>query len=158
MSVDFTPILILAVIAATLCTVMVTLSWVLGPKKSTPYKESPYECGVAPSGDARERFPIKFYLVAMIFILFDIEVVFLWSWFTVFVNPGMGTPELNLQFQTFSLIAFLVYMFLWIVGDWYVLKIDALNWEEEAALSAGKLGDEEPGADALTPATAGGQA
>ncbi len=158
MSVDFTPILILAVVAATICGAMVTLSWVLGPKKATPYKESPYECGVAPSGDARERFPIKFFLVAMIFILFDIEVVFLWSWFTVFVNPGMGSPALDLQFQTFSLIAFLVYMVLWIIGDWYVLKIDALNWEEEVSLSASKLGDELPGpTEVLNPVPAGGR-
>lgn len=140
MSADFTPIVILVGVAATICAAMVTLSWVLGPKKVTPYKQSPYECGVAPSGSARERFPIKFYLVAMLFILFDIEVVFLWSWLTVFINPGMGSPQLDLQFQIFSFWAIMVYMVLWIIGDWYVLKVDAINWDEEAALDSAKLG------------------
>ncbi|MBL8061331.1 MAG: NADH-quinone oxidoreductase subunit A [Chthonomonas sp.] len=137
---DFTPILILVGLAAIICGAMVTLSWVLGPKKVTPYKSSPYECGVTPSGSARERFPIKFYLVAMLFILFDIEVVFLWSWLTVFVDPKMGSAAADLNFQVFSFVAIMVYMLLWIIGDWYVLKIDAINWDEEAALDAAKLG------------------
>lgn len=136
---DFTPILILAIVAAFLCATMVTLSWVLGPKKITPFKSAPYECGVQPVGDARERFPIKFYLVGMLFILFDIEVVFLWSWLTVFANPGLGTPELNLQYQTFSFLAVMVYMLLWIIGDWYVLKVDAINWDEEKPVAPEKF-------------------
>ena len=137
---DFTPILILVGLAAVICGAMVTLSWVLGPKKVTPYKSSPYECGVTPAGSARERFPIKFYLVAMLFILFDIEVVFLWSWLTVFVDPKMGSAAADLNFQVFSFLAIMVYMLLWIIGDWYVLKIDAINWDEEASLEAAKLG------------------
>ena len=137
---DFTPVLILVALAAILCGAMVTLSWVLGPKKVTPYKQSPYECGVEPSGSARERFPIKFYLVAMLFILFDIEVVFLWSWLTVFAHPNMGSAAADLQFQVFSFSAIMVYMILWIIGDWYVLKVDAINWDEEASLDAAKLG------------------
>jgi NADH-quinone oxidoreductase subunit A len=64
---EFTPVLYLILLAATICGAMVTLSWILGPKKNTPYKQSPYECGVTPLGDAQERFPIKFYLVAMSF-------------------------------------------------------------------------------------------
>ena len=137
---DFTPILILVGLGAVICGAMVTLSWVLGPKKVTPYKSSPYECGVTPAGSARERFPIKFYLVAMLFILFDIEVVFLWSWLTVFVDPKMGSAAADLNFQVFSFVAIMVYMLLWIIGDWYVLKIDAINWDEEASLEAAKLG------------------
>ncbi|MFW5697910.1 MAG: NADH-quinone oxidoreductase subunit A, partial [Fimbriimonadaceae bacterium] len=74
---EYIPLLVLIGVASLLCAAMVTLSWVLGPKKSTPYKSSPYECGVEPVGTARERFPIKFYLVAILFVLFDIEVVFL---------------------------------------------------------------------------------
>ncbi len=140
MSTDFTPILILVAVSGIICAAMVTLSWVLGPKRSTPYKSAPYECGVAPSGSARERFPIKFYLVAMLFILFDIEVVFLWSWLTVFANPGTGSAPADLQFQIFSFCAIMVYMVLWIIGDWYVLKVDAINWDEEASLDAAKLG------------------
>ena len=68
-------ILALMGLAAFLCAVFATISWLLGPKRNTSYKNSPYECGVAPVGDARERFPIKFYLVAIIFILFDIDIL-----------------------------------------------------------------------------------
>lgn len=132
--------MILVAVAATICAAMVTLSWVLGPKKVTPFKASPYECGVAPIGSARERFPIKFYLVAMLFILFDIEVVFIWSWLTVFVNPGMGSPQADLSFQIFSFWAVMVYMALWVIGDWYVLKVDAINWDEDASLDSAKMG------------------
>lgn len=128
------PILILVGLAATICAAMVTLSWVLGPKKVTPYKQSPYECGVAPSGSARERFPIKFYLVGMLFILFDIEVVFLWSWLTVF-------REAPLAYQVFSFWAVMIYMVLWIIGDLYVLKLNAIDWDETTSLAVEKLGD-----------------
>ncbi|HRF61212.1 MAG TPA: NADH-quinone oxidoreductase subunit A, partial [Fimbriimonadaceae bacterium] len=130
MSGDFTPILILVGVAGLICAAMVTLSWLLGPKKVTPYKLSPYECGVEPVGSARERFPVKFYLVAMLFILFDIEVVFLWSWLTVFKDPGMGSASADLAFQWFSFWAIMIYMALWIVGDAYVLKINAIDWDE----------------------------
>lgn len=130
---DFTPILILIGLAALISGAMVTLSWVLGPKKVTPYKQSPYECGVAPLGDARERFPIKFYLVAMLFILFDIEVVFLWSWLTVFKNAP-------LDYQIFSFWAVMIYMLLWIIGDAYVLRVNAIDWDESVVLDEAKLG------------------
>jgi len=122
---DFTPILVLVGVASLVCAAMVTLSWVLGPKKVTSYKQAPYECGVEPVGDARERFPIKFYLVAMLFILFDIEVVFLWSWLTVFKSAP-------LDFKWFSFAAIMVYMFLWIIGDYYVIKIGAIDWDDSS--------------------------
>jgi NADH-quinone oxidoreductase subunit A len=137
---EFMPIVILLGVAALVCAAMVTLSWVLGPKKVTPYKASPYECGVEPSGSARERFPIKFYLVAMLFILFDIEVVFLWSWLTVFKNPGMGSPEADLAFQWFSFAAVMIYMVLWIIGDAYVLRVNAIDWDEAPEIHEAKFG------------------
>ena len=99
-----------------------TLSWVLGPKKATPYKQSAYECGVAPLGDAKERFPIKFYLVAIVFILFDIEVIFLWSWMTVFKNA-------NTEFVIASGISILVYMATFVVGYLYVIRVGAIDWD-----------------------------
>ncbi|MBS1706979.1 MAG: NADH-quinone oxidoreductase subunit A [Armatimonadetes bacterium] len=134
MNSDFTPILVLVGVAATVCAAMVTLSWVLGPKKVTPYKQAPYECGVAPLGDARERFPIKFYLVAMLFILFDIEVVFLWSWLTVFKNAPV-------DYQVFSFWAVMIYMVLWVIGDAYVLRVNAIDWDEATSLAPEKLVD-----------------
>lgn len=122
MSASYAPILVLVAFAGLICAAMVTLSYVLGPKKVTPYKQSPYECGVQPLGDATERFPIKFYLVAMLFILFDIEVVFLWGWITVFKNAPV-------QFQIFSFGEMMVYMALWIVGYLYAIKVGAVDWD-----------------------------
>src|SRR5580765_7140801 len=73
-------ILIMIALGAGFALISVLLSLVLGPKKPTPEKEAPYECGMPAVGDARERQSIKFYLVAMIFLLFDIEVAFLYPW------------------------------------------------------------------------------
>ncbi len=126
-------LVILVVVASVLCAAMVTLSWVLGPKKVTPYKVSPYECGVAPSGSARERFPIKFYLVAILFVLFDIEVVFLWGWMTVFRDAEPA-------FRIFSFIEVLVYMSTWILGYVYAIRVKAIDWDETVSLSPEKLG------------------
>lgn len=141
---DFVPILILVGLAGVICGAMVTLSYVLGPKKTTSFKSSPYECGVAPSGDAIERFPIKFYLVAILFVLFDIEVVFLWSWLTVFKSAP-------LEFQIFSAADVAVYLGLWMVGYMYIVKIGALDWDEATSLAPEKL--EEPFMVVEAPAT-----
>ena len=127
---EYWPILLLLALSAIVATVMVVGSWLLGPKKNTPYKDSPYECGVAPLGDARERFPIKFYLVAMLFILFDIEVVFLWSWMATYKEwVAAGDPA-----ALYSFWAIMIYMFLWFLGDAYVIRSGALQWEESETL------------------------
>jgi NADH-quinone oxidoreductase subunit A len=130
---EFLPILILVFVAGLVCAAMVTLSYVLGPKKVTSYKSSPYECGVMPLGDANERFPIKFYLVGILFVLFDIEVVFLWSWLTVFKGA-------SIDFQIFSAIDVFVYLAFWIIGYVYIVKIGALDWDEATSLAPEKLG------------------
>ncbi len=122
-------------LAAVIAGVFSGICWLLGPRKNTPYKMAAYECGVAPVGDAHERFPIKFYLVAIVFILFDIEVVFLWSWMTVFRNSG---PE----FMIFSFVEFLAYMATWIIGYMYALRVGAIDWDESAAIAPEKMGDE----------------
>jgi NADH-quinone oxidoreductase subunit A len=133
MQVEYLGIVVLVAVAALICGAMVTLSWVLGPKNVTPYKGSPYECGVTPVGDTHERFPIKFYLVAIIFILFDIEVVFLWPWMTTFLGAAS-------DYLYFSFFAFLIYMALWILGDVYALRVGAFDWDEATSLDPAKLG------------------
>ncbi len=144
---DFMPILVLVCLAALICGVMVVGSYVLGPKKVTPYKSSPYECGVMPLGTATERFPIKFYLVAILFVLFDIEVVFLWSWLTIFKDAPT-------DFQVFSGVDVAVYLGLWIVGYLYIIKIGALDWDEATSLAPEKL---EASATVAVPAQASNQ-
>jgi len=132
---EYIGILMLVAVAAVLCGAMVTLSWVLGPKKRASFKESPYECGVAPIGDAKERFPIKFYLVAIVFILFDIEVVFLWPWMTVFKWS-------ETQFMVTSFASFALYMLTFIVGYLYVVRVGAIDWDETTSLDPAKLGED----------------
>ncbi len=78
--------LILLIVAVVLASALVGLSWILGPKKPSAAKLAPYECGVTPVGSARERFPVKFYLIAMLFIVFDIETVFLYPWAVTFTR------------------------------------------------------------------------
>jgi NADH-quinone oxidoreductase subunit A len=126
-------ILVLVGVAAIICGAMVTLSWLLGPKRITPYKQSPYECGVEPIGNVRERFPIKFYLVAILFILFDIEVVFLWSWMTVYRNSDH-------EFISFSFFEFVTYMATWVLGYVYAIRVGALDWDETTSLNPEQLG------------------
>jgi NADH-quinone oxidoreductase subunit A len=129
-------IAVLACIAAAICGFFVVASWFLGPKNVTPYKSAPYECGVEHVGDARERFPVKFYLVAMLFILFDIEVVFLWSWMTVYRNADTA-------FVVFSFFEMLIYMATWVVGYAYAIRVNAMDWDESTTLHPAKLGDAE---------------
>ncbi|HEY3331613.1 MAG TPA: NADH-quinone oxidoreductase subunit A [Capsulimonadaceae bacterium] len=119
---DYLPLLILILLAAFIAGVLVVLSWILGPKRPTLEKLSPYECGVNPIGSARDRFPVKFYLVAMLFILFDIETIFLYPWAVLFRNNGM----ISRGFLLGEMAVFIVILF---VGYIYVWKKGALDWE-----------------------------
>jgi NADH-quinone oxidoreductase subunit A len=119
---EFLPLLILMVVAFLLAGVLVGLSWILGPKKPSAAKLAPYECGVEPVGSARERFPVKFYLIAMLFIVFDIETVFLYPWAVTFRNM---THSLQV-FELFEMIVFIIILF---VGYIYVWKKGAFEWE-----------------------------
>ena len=97
--------------------VMIGLSLLLGPKNPTPEKLAPYECGMPPVGDARERQSVKFYLVAMVFLLFDIEVAFLYPW-------AIAARELGMvgfwQVVTFFALLTTGYIYVWRKGafDW----------------------------------------
>jgi NADH-quinone oxidoreductase subunit A len=119
---EFLPLLILLVIAVVLACTLVGLSWILGPKKPSAAKLAPYECGVSPVGSARERFPVKFYLIAMLFIVFDIETVFLYPWAVTYKN----VPHSFQLFELFEMITFIIILF---VGYVYVWKKGAFEWE-----------------------------
>jgi NADH-quinone oxidoreductase subunit A len=96
---------------------MIGLGLLLGPRNPTPEKLAPYECGMPAVGDARERQSVKFYLVAMIFLLFDIEVAFLYPW--AMALRDLGWPGL-IQIVTFLLILSVGYAYVWRKGvlDW----------------------------------------
>jgi NADH-quinone oxidoreductase subunit A len=95
----------------------ILLSHLLGPKKPTPEKLAPYECGMPPVGDARERQSVKFYLVAMIFLLFDIEIAFLYPWAVAFRDLGLVG---FVQLVTFFALLVTGYIYVWRKGafDW----------------------------------------
>src|SRR5215213_6924881 len=103
-------ILIMIALGAGFALVSVVLSSVLGPRKPTPEKSAPYECGMPPVGDARERQSVKFYLVAMIFLLFDIEIAFLYPWAMAFRELG---PVAYFQIVVFFALLVTGYIYVW---------------------------------------------
>jgi NADH-quinone oxidoreductase subunit A len=113
-------ILIMIALGAGFALVSVVLSGLLGPRKPTPEKSAPYECGMPPVGDARERQSVKFYLVAMIFLLFDIEVAFLYPWAMALRDLGWG-----------GFVQVLLFMALLLAGYVYVWRKGALDWGSE---------------------------
>src|SRR4026209_194411 len=107
------PSLLLSGVAVGFGAFTVFVSQLLGPRRPTPEKLAPYECGMPPVGDARERQPVKFYLVAMIFLLFDIEIAFLYPWALAFRSLGwVGF----FQILTFFGILFVGYVYVWRKG------------------------------------------
>ncbi len=114
---NYLPLLMHFIVAGLLASVIVTLSWIIGQRKPTRAKMSPYECGMAPIGDARERFSVKFYMVAMLFILFDVEAVFLYPWAVILKELKM-----------FGFWEMMVYIGIFLVGFFYVWKKGVLDW------------------------------
>ena len=127
----YIPVLVLGIVAVGLAAVMTILSWLLGPQKPTPQKLAPYECGVTPIGSARERFPIKFYLIAMLFIVFDIETVFLYPWAVIYRNSG--------GMMLFNLIEMAVFVAILFVGYIYVWRKGAFEWDEREQRAEGRI-------------------
>ena len=128
--VDYLPVFLLLVLAGGLAGGQLFISWMLGKRgESNPVKDSPYECGIEPEGDAHTRFSVKFYLVAVLFILFDIEVVFLYPWAVLFgVERAKTTPSDSLLgFLFVEMLVFIVILFL---GWYWVVKKRALDWED----------------------------
>jgi len=111
------PVLIQILIAIAVAGAMICLSALIGRRVRDPIKSSPYESGMAPVGDARERFSVKFYLVGMVFILFDIEAIFLYPWAVVYR-----------QFKLFAFFEMLLFIALVLCGFFYILKKGVLNW------------------------------
>jgi len=116
------PVLVQVAVAALLATGLITASAILGKRARSPQKDTPYECGMAPVGSARERFSVKFYLVGMIFILFDIEAVFLYPWAVIFRELKM-----------FAFVEMFLFVVLILVGFFYVYKKGALDWSHEVS-------------------------
>jgi NADH-quinone oxidoreductase subunit A len=107
------PVLLQGLIAMTIAGALLLISFLLGKKVRNRVKDMPYECGITPTGSARERFSVKFYLVGMLFIVFDIEAVFLYPW------------------EMVAFVEMLIFIGLVLAGFFYVWKKGALDWSGE---------------------------
>ena len=115
---EYLPILILLALAIVIAGGMLGLSSLLGPKKPSPEKNASYECGIIPAEDARKAVWVRYYLVAMLFILFDIETVFLYPWAVIYRSLGL-----------FGLMEMLVFLAILLIGYVYAWKKGALQWD-----------------------------
>lgn len=111
------PVLVQIVIAIAVASAMIGLSALLGRHVRDPIKSTPYESGMKPVGNARERFSVKFYLVAMVFILFDIEAIFLYPWAVIYR-----------QLRLFAFFEMLLFIALVLCGFFYIWKKGVLSW------------------------------
>jgi NADH-quinone oxidoreductase subunit A len=115
---NYWPVIIFLLVAIALGISMVSLGYLLRPSRPDPSKMSPYECGCPPVGDAREQFSVRFYIVAMLFVLFDLEAVFMYPWAITFDRLGLlGFAEM------------LIFIFILLVGYLYAWKKGALEWD-----------------------------
>jgi NADH-quinone oxidoreductase subunit A len=111
------PVLVQAIVAMALAAGLLSVSFLLGKKVRNRVKDMPYESGIVPTGDARHRFSVKFYLVGMLFILFDIEAIFLYPWVVVYRELKM-----------FAFVEMLIFVVFVLSGFFYIWKKGALDW------------------------------
>ena len=131
---DYLPILLMFIVAGGFAVGNIVLSQFIGQRKHTRTKMMPYECGKDPVGTARERFSVKFYMVAVLFIIFDIETVFMIPWGAYFRQLSCTAPLANGicpggQASFFGLIEMVVFIVILLVGFVYVWKKGALQWD-----------------------------
>jgi NADH-quinone oxidoreductase subunit A len=117
--VDYVPILLMFLLAAGFVGgTMVVTHW-LGPKRRTKIKLQSFECGIESQGNARQAFPVKYFLVAILFVLFDVEVIFMYPWAVNFKALGVQ-----------GFVEMILFIALLLVGFFYIIKKKALEWED----------------------------
>ncbi len=114
---QYLPLLVMLILATLFAGLSILASKMLGPKRPTLAKSAPYECGIVPDREPAERFPVRFYLVAMIFIIFDIEIIFIYPWAVIFRELG-----------AFGLWEMLIFAGAVFVSFIYLIGNGALNW------------------------------
>ena len=115
---EYFPILLFIMIGIAIGVVLPTLGFLLGPRQPDPEKNSTYECGFEAFEDARMKFDVRYYLVAILFIIFDLEIAFLFPWAVVFKDLGL-----------FGFIAMMIFLAILVIGFIYEWKKGALEWE-----------------------------
>jgi len=114
----YLPILVMIVIAGAFSVIALTASALLGPRRYNKAKDEPYESGILPFGDAKRRFPVQFYVIAVLFILFDVEVILMYPW-------AVSARKLGV----FGLVEMAIFMVILLVGFIYAWKNDAFKWQ-----------------------------
>ena len=115
---SYVPIFLFVLVATAFAIFTIIFSRLVHASKPTAIKLEPYECGIEPIGDARDRYSIRYYLIAMLFVIFDVETVFMFPW-------AVALDQLAL----FGLIEMLVFLFILVVGYFYAWKTGALEWQ-----------------------------
>jgi NADH-quinone oxidoreductase subunit A len=115
--IDYLPILLMFLLAAGFVAVTMVVTHWLGPRRKTKVKLESFECGIEPRGNARQAFPIKYFLVAILFVLFDVEVIFMYPWAVNFKQFGLT-----------GFIEMILFIGLLLVGFFYIIKKKALEW------------------------------
>ena len=118
MLVEYVAIMIYIAIAVVFATFAIAASYLMGQRKPTALKQAPYECGMTTIGSSFRRIPIKYYIIAMLFLLFDIEVAFLYPWAVVFK-----------ELKIFAFISMAVFIGILLIAYLYIWKKGALEWE-----------------------------
>jgi NADH-quinone oxidoreductase subunit A len=116
------PVLVQVVLAMVIGGALVALSYLIGKRVRDKVKDQPYECGMTPVGDARERFSVKFYLVAMLFILFDIEAIFLYPWAVIYKSFSS---------RMFAFGEMFLFIVLIVAGFFFIWKKGVLDWASD---------------------------
>ncbi len=125
---QYLPLLMQVLAAFLLGAGMVTASWFVGRHRNTQVKLDAYECGIQATGDARGRFSVRFYLVAVLFILFDVEMVFMMPWAVIYRRLPQITGS-----RLFGFWEMLVYLGFVAVGLYYIVRKGILNWSRDKA-------------------------
>jgi NADH-quinone oxidoreductase subunit A len=118
MAEGYIPILVMVIVAGAFAAIALSVSALLGPRRYNQAKNEPYESGILPFGDAKRRFPVQFYVVAVLFILFDVEVVLMYPW-------AVAARKLGL----FGLVEMAIFIVILMVGFVYAWKNDAFKWQ-----------------------------
>jgi NADH-quinone oxidoreductase subunit A len=120
---QYVPLALLLAVVIGLVAVLVIAGISFGPSRPSAAKTGPFECGMIPVGDARTRFPVRYYLVALVFVVFDLEAVFIYPW-------AISLPEMKMNgMTTFWFVEMVIFMGVLAVGLVYLWKRGALDWE-----------------------------
>ena len=114
---SYIPIVLFVLVAIGFAIVALLMAWLIRPERYGKVKSEPYECGIETRGDARDRYSIRYYIIAMLFVVFDVETVFMFPWAVIMH-----------QLKLFGLVEMIVFLFILIVGYAYAWKQGALEW------------------------------